>query len=156
MIELFIALLLVFPFWATIHELSHILVAKLNLGSIAPWEIILWPHKYEGRFYWARCSYMAPSDLSSQILASISAAPRLAALVVAMPFLILEFFFPWALVFVMGAIIDIFVGTLGLNPESDLQREARGGTNIWKLRWENIGIMTALIAGVIAGVIKWL
>lgn len=143
-----VSLILVFPFWAAIHELSHILFAKLNFGNISPWKIILWPHKHEGRFYWARCSYMAPVNAPLHTLGSISEAPRVADFFIGLAFVMLGIAFPWALVFVAGAIIDIFVGTLGISPTSDLKCQARGhGVSAWVIRATNIIAMAVLAFG---------
>jgi hypothetical protein len=140
MVGIIISLLLVFPLWSIIHELSHITAAKLVFHDISPWKIIPWPHKHEGKFYWARCSYTIPLSASYYDEQSdVWSAPRIADWVLGGIFIIVGIFYPIALIFAVGAVIDIFVGTLGIDKQSDIQLEATlSNKNIWSLRIRNI------------------
>jgi len=52
-----------------LHELAHLVALWVRLGK-KPKKLIPWPHKYEGRWYWARCESGAYNLLADPLIHS--------------------------------------------------------------------------------------
>lgn len=116
--------------WTALHELSHIAMAKmfLNITKVDYW---LYPHfDRANNFYFARVEYH--HDLTKEITnikdALISLAPRIMNLIAVISFVFFSLFpIPWNyiwLIFWGAGLIDLFVGSFGISPYSDLRRAA--------------------------------
>lgn len=114
--------------WTLIHEASHIAAASL-VGKISDPKIIPYPHftKKDGKknFYFARASWRwedgYPTDKKR---AFVSLAPRIVNLL-ACVLLILDLAFfssNLLLIFCLGGLVDLAVGSIGLREKSDLRR----------------------------------
>lgn len=152
MAALIIALLLVYPIWALIHEGSHALVAR-GLGA----EILTfkpWPNKALGRLTWGSVQWRG--GLTSHERGLVSIAPRAPALLatIALPVLVYSGAPDFVSVLFAGGLVDQVVNSLGINENSDLQEWCRSFTynNPWY--WRAIGLTTALMFGGVALLIR--
>jgi tRNA(Ile)-lysidine synthetase-like protein len=121
-----LALLAVFPLWAAIHEYSHLRKAKQLVG-VQWYKMFLYPHSYNGVWYWARISYILNRQPNSWELYDICLAPRTPDLwaTLLLPFSAIFGLWPLTILLAGGA-IDMFVGSLGISDASDLKRAAHG------------------------------
>jgi hypothetical protein len=146
-------LLLVATFflWALLHELSHFLWV-LGLRPDADGDFKLYPHRAGGRFLWASVDWtyggerMTPSEL-----AWVSWAPRWPDLAGAAGAVLCAWLLDgwWSLAsaaVLSGGMVDMAVGSIGYDPESDLRKAARGwAVSPWILRI--LGWSTVVAAG---------
>ena len=140
-----VALVATFFLWAALHELAHYAVLK-KYRPEATASFKLYPHTTNGRFFWAEVSWeFEGEDINDYELAWVSIAPRFPDLVgvnltVALGWLLP---WPWALPFVVlaaGSLVDLAVGSVGRDPESDLMRASRGWqTSPWAFRVIELG-----------------
>ena len=158
-----VAIVAAFFLWASLHELAHYAVLK-RYRSNAEGRFTLYPHCHDGRFLWARISWEFEGvDLSPTELAWVSFAPRwldLAGVLGTTVLALCSGWSWWALWFVIllgGSFFDLLVGSLGTDPESDLQRATRGwGISRWALRVPGLVLTFLLMVltayGITAGV----
>jgi len=132
---------LCYVLWAAIHELSHVLMARLLVG-ISYWEINLIPKLKEAKHFriqFASCFYIPLKRVNEKQQAAISLAPRIPDVLgaIALPFVSLmpaptSYFM---MVFCGSALVDLFVGSLGMSEKSDLRKAARNiDLSPWTLR----------------------
>lgn len=117
--------------WTVLHEISHVAMARAfrKLVEVKYW---LWPHKDEnGNFYFARVRFWweEGGPLTKWEIVAMKLAPRILNLVAAICFPLLTVFgWPgmlfWGLFWVAG-LVDFFVGSLGMRPQSDLRQAAK-------------------------------
>jgi hypothetical protein len=107
--------------------MSHILMAKKRVG-LEWFKLKLYPHMNEGSLRWAACEYMPKKQLTSEDIVNISLAPRIPDLLAAWLFIFTPIFSGWLAVawfiFFGAGIIDLINGSIGLSPNSDLQKAA--------------------------------
>ena len=130
-----IAAILVYPLWMWIHEISHIRMADKLIG-VTDVEMKLYPHMYGGSFWWAFVFYRLQRAPRKQEQFLISLAPRIPDLIACAlaPLAFLFGIYPLGIL-LAGGIIDLFVGSLGRSPLSDLQKAASTGyMSEWELR----------------------
>ena len=112
--------------WALIHEMSHVVAYKYTVGLYS-YKVILYPHVYNNRFYFASMSGRAKRQPSASQQFIISMAPRVPdyIAILAIAFLCTftepELWSRLLVVFLAGSIIDLFVGSMGIDKGSDLQ-----------------------------------
>lgn len=147
---LFLLVPIIFLIWSIIHELSHYFVLKQYV-KIKTVKFRFYPHKLQsGQFAFASIRWTADRKLNEHQLAKMSIAPRI-------PNLLSVFLFTlWGIMptttlmllwilFWGGGLVDLFVGSLGIRWESDLQRASRGfKINSWVIR--SIGMSTILLS----------
>lgn len=133
-----------FFLWSAIHELSHLVVAKLQRDYVVRPSFKLYPHidEVSQEFRWASISWEYPRDpkLSGKEFAAIMLAPRVLGLIaaIALPFacLLPELWMisSWLTIWGCG-LIDLAYGSIGFSANSDL-RVAALNLNIspWILR----------------------
>ena len=138
-----IAAVITYPLWMWIHEYSHIRAANKYVG-VEWYKMYLYPHKFNGVFYWARCQYLLKREPSSYELYKIAEAPRIPDFIACILLILASAFHLYPLVILLlGGVIDLFIGSLGIHPESDIQKEARyGRMNLWYLRTFNMLYIT--------------
>lgn len=146
--------LLAYPLWTVIHEASHLAAARA-LGPLRDVELWLYPHRDErGNFFFARVKWrwdppLRPSPLQ---VAAVVLAPRLADLLGAVGFVLCAAFVPapWllaALALTGGALVDLFVGSLGVGELTDLRRASTVlDLSPWLLRGVGMGVLLASLA----------
>jgi len=131
-----------FFLWAALHELAHYAVLK-SYRPNASASFTLYPHREYGRFFWARINWeFDGEDITDRERAWVSLAPRIPDLVGATAAPLLAWLLPWpwpwtliAVVVAAGSLLDLAIGSIGHDPESDLKRAARGlGTSVWAFR----------------------
>lgn len=122
-----------FFLWAAAHELAHYLAVRAFASVDA--QFYLWPHRHEGRWYWARVrwTYSGPERLSAQQLAWVFWAPRWAdllavALLPLGPLMGDWGALAWTVVWA-GGLIDLGFGSTGISETHDMRRYAR----MWEL-----------------------
>ena len=135
-----VALVATFFLWAALHELTHYIVLK-KYRPEATASFKLYPHREYGRFFWARVAWeFDGEDINAYELAWVSIAPRFPDLVGVNLTVALAWLLPWpwvlpAVVLAAGSLVDLAVGSIGRDPESDLLRVSRGWqTSPWPLR----------------------
>lgn len=130
MFEILLAVVAFF-LWAVVHEAAHILAAHVLVG-VRTCVIVPFPHRKDGRWYWARAEYVPKRQPTDRDLGFVALAPRLpdAVAVLLAPFL------PWPLVILaLGGWVDMAVGAIGVTEASDLRTGARGlNLSPWFLR----------------------
>lgn len=150
--------LVAFFLWATIHELSHLVAAKLFVDAELTC-LKVWPHVHNGVFYWASIRYHRNREATRTEETLINLAPRVpgAAAAVAFPFTAL-LPSPWCWfvgVLVGAALVDIAVGSIGYNVGSDARRAAAEmRISVWWVRiigWTAVLTSAAAWAVVMAG-----
>lgn len=139
--------------WAAIHELSHFLALK-SMRVVTDVEFKIYPHKVPGvGFVWASVSSdFDGADLTKKESILFSLAPRFMD-VLAVLMLPLAFLFPllsWMqalwIVFWFCGIVDLFVGSLGRSPASDLRSAADdAGISPWFLRIPGMALVAVSI-----------
>lgn len=125
--------------WSAVHEYSHLFAARAIVG-VRRYAFKLYPHIYNGRWYWSRVSYLYERNPDDREQAWISIAPRYADLVaaIALPFAALMpdvwLFHAWTILFGAG-VVDLWTGSTGISKTHDL-RKASVGFEIspWLLR----------------------
>ena len=144
MIEIITALICAIPaffLWVVIHEMSHYIAYKLTTGVISA-KFKLYPHIKEGegpwwkRFRWAAIRVEIPRDETISERFLISFAPRLLAMI-AFPITALVIGIPGVVIatLVGAGLVDLLVGSLGISPNSDLQKAAAAAiVSPWILR----------------------
>ena len=113
--------------WSIFHEMSHVVAAKL-LGNVEWWKIKLLPHKYNGKFYFAR-SYWAYKDGLPTVnkQGMILLAPRVLNVLSTLTAITLmgtafaSFGHTAFMIMLLGGTVDLLVGSLGLTEQSDLR-----------------------------------
>lgn len=117
-----------FFLWATIHELSHLVAAKLAADATLI-EIKVWPHFHNDNFYWASIRYERHREASRAGDAFIHLAPRIPDLIgaLALPLacLLPSPWFWFYTVVVGAALFDLGNGSIGYCEHADLRRAAR-------------------------------
>src|SRR5574343_1712300 len=123
MFGIILSLLFVYPLWVLIHEFSHIITAKALVGIIY-WKIIPYPHRDEnGTLWFARCFYYTKTSADKLSQAAIAWAPRIPGAIATILFPVAVYLSNWELTILLaGGMIDMVVGSVGRNPESDLQK----------------------------------
>mgnify|MGYP003965752031 FL=1 len=152
MSSLFLLLLLpiVFLAWSVIHELSHYFILKQYV-KIKTVKFRFYPHVLKsGQFAFASITWTANRTLNEYQSAKVSMAPRIPDLLSVILFVFwgtmstTTLMLLWIL-FWGGGLVDLFVGSIGVNRESDLQRMSRGfKINSWVIR--SIGMSTILLS----------
>ncbi|MHA2426416.1 MAG: hypothetical protein ACXADB_00050 [Candidatus Hermodarchaeia archaeon] len=134
-----LAAILTLFLWNVIHEMSHVLAAKI-FGNVKEWSIKPYPHKHNGKFRFAGAYWTWDGDSPANgVRGCIDLAPRIMN-VVAIELLIVALFISGPaqillLIFCAGGIIDLFVGSIGYSDNSDLQKAAkRLEIHPWKIR----------------------
>lgn len=143
--------ILSFFLWATIHELSHLLMAKVLVGATLV-DLKVWPHTYNGTFYWASIRYDRKREPTRLEDALIHLAPRIpgAAAAVAFPFTaLLPSSWCWFVGVVVGAsLFDIGNGSVAWSDGSDGKRAAEAlRISAWWIRvvgW--VAVITSALA----------
>jgi hypothetical protein len=137
--------------WTVIHEVSHIAAASM-VGKISEPKIIPYPHftKRDGKknFYFARATWRwedgYPSDKKR---AFVSLAPRIPNLLACI-LLIGDMVFLSSnllLIFCIGGLVDLAIGSIGYREKSDLRRAAtRLNVSPWIFRVVGWVIVLAL------------
>ena len=155
---LFLCVPLVFLFWSGVHEVSHYLVARFFVGA-KDVQFRLYPHRDERLgFVWASVSWTSEGFLSPRQRALVSLAPRVPDVIGCVAFslwgLLPLGWWVWLwLLFWGGAVVDMFVGSLGTNPESDLARAARAwDVSPWLLR---VGGMAVVLVSLFTLLLRW-
>ena len=147
-----VAIVLAYPVWSAIHEESHILVADQVIG-VNSVRRELYPQISDNRLYWAKYHFNYDRKPTIHEIGLLSIAPRgpdLFAAVVA-PMLWSLGYHALALL-AYGGVVDLIVGSIGTNYNSDLQRASRGlGIKVWKLRLVGLGSAGLSILGGILG-----
>ena len=119
---------LLFLVWTILHEFSHAYFAK-RYAPIEKFVFYLYPHKHDGKFYWARVQWFYKKDVKINItpnqMALIYFAPRWADLLACGMFCLTglltgPFQWLWAVIW-FGGILDLANGSLGLRKHSDLK-----------------------------------
>ena len=124
--------------WTIIHELCHLAALRLVKAPLVRYKIVPYPHKYDGKFYWGRITYMLEEPLDKKQQVWVSYAPRVADyvgiwfLVIFTCFTSFNFTNFLIVVFLFGSVVDLFVGSLGISPSSDLKRYSNSNT-----KWMN-------------------
>lgn len=126
--------ILMFFVWAAIHEYSHVYAVRLCVPNAKTY-IKLYPHKKDGKFYWARASWEYPSNVNipAHDIGSIYFMPRIANLVfytiAILPATMFGFAHPilgtFLALFALAGCVDLAYGSIGTTPNSDLQRVAK-------------------------------
>ena len=146
--------------WATIHELSHLLLVKRAVG-VTWFKIIPYPHIVQGQFYFARVVYLPKETPSDEQLIKIHLAPRLpdvvACFILGLTQTLLSHYYTWFsehkiiliiwLIFWFGGVVDLFVGSLGIRRNSDLRRASKLYRHVafaWILRTLGILLVVAV------------
>jgi len=127
-----------FP-WNYIHEMSHVLMAKLRVG-VAKYELKLLPYKdpvYGWRF--GSCKYWLLEEPTEKDQAFISLAPRIPDALAVIMFALTGLFSGWLAVvwaaFWGAGLIDLGVGSMGISEHSDLRKAAKSaGYTPWLYR----------------------
>jgi hypothetical protein len=151
-IILFVFAVFCYVLWTAIHELSHVLMARLLVG-ISYWEINLIPKIKEAkllRIQFASCFYIPLKRSTKQQQAAISLAPRIPDVLgaIALPFVSLmpapiSYFM---MVFFGSALVDLFVGSIGMSEESDLRKAAENiDLSPWTLRLMGACIIIGIV-----------
>lgn len=115
--------------WNAIHELSHLAMAHLLVG-VDEYELKLYPHRYKDSWRFASFRYRPKRLPSAEETAAILLAPRIpniiSALVLPLVALLPIFSSLWIMgvVFWIGGLLDLWVGSWGAKSYSDLQRAA--------------------------------
>jgi len=149
--------ILAFFVWAALHELAHGLAAKLLLGRGTIVHYKLYPHfTPSGRFVFAEASWgsLSAKALEPLVRAKTMLAPRIPDIIGAIlfPFTApLDFSVWWSILLAVlagGALVDLFVGSLGIAPDSDLRAAASTlYRSPWKFRIIGFSII-AISAGI--------
>ena len=139
--------------WAFIHEISHVIAYKRTVGLYG-YELFLYPHIYDNHFYFARvtcCLKRRPSNAEQVI---ISMAPRLPDAVSAIFLLLVmlsvprAFYVDFLIIFLLGGVVDLFVGCLGIGSRSDLrvasQSSAPNTRLLFLYAYRAIGVLAVL------------
>lgn len=139
--------------WVGIHEISHMVMAKILLQG-SNFELHLLPSYHLDRgwvFGYCRCRYSI--DASTWKQGVFFLAPRIPNILAAIA---LQFVYPTtmaslALVIIIGAgLIDLIVGSLGISPISDLQRASTlFNISPWYLRIGGSLVFVASVAGLL-------
>lgn len=136
---LFVIAVASFFLWAWIHEMAHVLAAKVTVG-VEWYKINLLPEKRGDTLYWAYVQYKfhRPPEKGEEIF--IHLAPRLFDLVavICLPLialLSLPLFWKFAFsIILFGGIIDAIVGSIGKSTNSDLRRACSSSFGLWSMR----------------------
>lgn len=133
---------LLFLLWATLHELSHAYFVR-RYAPIEKINFYLYPHKHDGKFYWARVQWFYKKDVKINItpnqMALIYFAPRWADGLACVMFCLTGLLtgplqWVWAVLW-LGGIIDLVVGSFGIRKFSDLEGYSHHwGINPWVFR----------------------
>lgn len=145
-----------FFLWAALHEFSHGLAAKIELGSGTIVRYKLYPHFMpSGRFVFAEASWgsLSSKALEPRVKARIMLAPRVPDLVGATLFPLtapVDFGVWWSILLAVaagGALVDLAVGSLGIAPDSDLRAAASTlYRSPWKFRIIGFSIAAVSVA----------
>jgi len=154
MLGLLVAIIVTFFVWSVIHELAHVLMAKL-LTDVTDWKIKPYPQMVETNdgkryFVWALSMWTYKGEVTDRQTAAIYLAPRIPD-VVAAGLLQLYWIMPpsvWTLLFVVfciGGIVDLAVGSAGRSDLADVTKASKAlGMPQWIL--SAIGWVIALAA----------
>ena len=133
MIFLYIAFsILTYVIWTVLHEVSHIAAANA-LAKISDAKIMPYPHVYERdgkkHFVFARATWRWVDGYpSNKKRALVSLAPRffnlLACLVLVLVFGLAFSASNFLLIFCLGGLVDLAVGSIGYREKSDLRKAA--------------------------------
>lgn len=114
--------------WNFLHEISHIIMAKLLVGAKNV-EIHPYPHFSDESFYWSRSKWSYEESPTIYQKAAIYMAPRIIdilfiALMVITCLSHSSFAIFW-LIFCAGGVVDLFVGSLGIGENTDLIKTSK-------------------------------
>ena len=154
MLVFLVASLVTFFVWSVIHEMAHVLMAKI-LINVTDWSIRPYPHIYEdddGKryFVWALSMWTYQGEVTSKQTAAIYLAPRIpdviAACLLQLYWIMPQSFLTLLLVvFGIGGIVDLVVGSVGRSDISDITRASKAlGIPQWIL--SAVGWVIALAA----------
>ena len=125
--------------WAAVHELSHAVVARWKLGA-RDFQFKLYPHwTVEGRFVFASVHWI-PERNGLEV--GVLLAPRVPDLLAVALFPLtapVDFLEWWQVALgclAGGGLVDLFVGSLGISPLSDMRlavREAKTNPNVLRV-----------------------
>lgn len=145
-----IVLVILYPFWALVHEYSHILTAHLITG-VKSHRVSILPTYKDGHWRFAHAQWTAASEPSQTGRALIYFAPRIPDLVGALAFsltALVPWPWPWAL-FWSGALIDLGVGSWGKSSDSDLRRFCElTGVDPWRMRVGGFAVIVVCLVSV--------
>lgn len=146
-----IATILVYPLWMFIHEWSHLKMADRTVG-VEWYKMFLYPHTYNGHFYWARVQYLIYREPTKWEMLLISLAPRIPGLVglLLAPLAFWLGIYPLGIL-LAGGIIDTFVGSTGFTPASDLQKAAATGY-VSKVELRVMGLVLASLSSILCAI----
>lgn len=144
-----IILIILFPFWALLHEVSHLLASHWLVG-LKEWDLTIVPRYKDGRWLFARYEWIPVKEPTKGQYFIINLAPRIPNLIAAIAFV----FTPWPLaLFWVGGLIDLGVGSWGKSVKSDLRRASvNANINPWYLR---IGGFTVIGLSVLIHIMRW-
>jgi len=144
--------------WNVIHEMSHVVAAKA-FGKVKSWTIKPYPHMHNGSFRFAGAYWDWEGDPpATAARGMISLAPRIMNFL-AIELIIITFFLSGMaklllLIFCLGGVVDMFVGSIGYGKRSDLRRGAeRLEISPWKIRTAGLA---ASVVGVLAAIASFL
>ena len=111
--------------WATIHELSHVIVYHF-MCKVHSWSIKPYPHKYRGSIRFAGYSVWCDSLPDKYVQWKYALAPRVMNVLACLLLLPLTVILTgWiqvvCIVLCAGGVLDLIVGSLGIRRYSDLQ-----------------------------------
>jgi hypothetical protein len=153
-----LAVLISIFLWNVIHELSHVIAAKL-FGNVKSWKIKPYPHMHEGNFRFAG-AYWDWEDArpANGLLGLISLAPRVAnfigvqlvlavLLTTGLPQMLLA-------IFCGVGMIDLIYGSIGWSDSSDLKKAAeRLEISPWTIRLPGLGYALIGAVGILMALI---
>lgn len=143
-----------FFLWCLIHEGMHYLLANWAVGVKEVTRLKLWPHisPISGRFHFASIRFKLEKVMKPWHVPCYALAPRYPDVVAAFFFPVAWFFSGWAFVLWSvlcgGGLLDLFVGSIGYHPRSDLRHAADAmGWGYWPLRISGFIIILASVTG---------
>lgn len=120
-----LAIIPIFLIWVSIHEYSHLLMAKWLVG-VSEYKIWLLPHKMNGNFYFGRVVFIPKKELTDRQEVLVLMAPRIMGLVALILFPLIGLHVPPIVcLLLLGGLIDWFHGFMGGNKETDIDRTAK-------------------------------
>lgn len=139
--------------WTCIHELAHLVAAKLIVGADLI-EFRPWPHTGDKGFRWGSVSWFWYREPTAKESAFVSLAPRIPNLVAALLLpvsLLLPYPWSWIVGGFLGAgLVDFLNGSVGKSEHSDLRKASvRLQVSPWLLRV--IGLVAILVSLLASG-----
>ncbi len=119
-----LAIVPIFLIWVSIHEYSHLLMAKLLVG-VVDYKIWLLPHKVNGNFYFGRVVFIPKKELTPKQEVCVLMAPRIMGLVALILFPLIGLHIPLLFcLIILGGLLDWAHGFMGGHKETDINRTA--------------------------------